>query len=136
MNKTKRKPNKNMSTKTAMISQPMAGKTDEEIRLTKLGAEMHLAELGYEVVDTYFADEWLNEDKTKNKPVAFLAKSIEAMSRCDAVYFCAGWEKARGCRIEHEIAREYGLGIFDAKRRQYTLSASEELMEGLEEEML
>lgn len=42
-------------------------------------------------------------------PLCFLAKSLESMSLCHAVYFCDGWEAARGCRIEHEAAVEYGL---------------------------
>ena len=33
------------------------------------------------------------------------------MSLCHAAYFCKGWEKARGCRIEHEAATAYGLTI-------------------------
>ena len=44
-------------------------------------------------------------------PVRFLAKSLEKMSLCDAVYFCKGWEQARGCRIEHEVAVAYGLNV-------------------------
>lgn len=44
-------------------------------------------------------------------PVRFLAKSLEKMSLCDAVYFCKGWEQARGCRIEHEVAVAYGLDV-------------------------
>ena len=31
------------------------------------------------------------------------------MSKCNAVYFCKGWENARGCRIEHETAKAYGF---------------------------
>lgn len=31
------------------------------------------------------------------------------MTLCHAVYFCKGWENARGCRIEHDIAVAYGL---------------------------
>ena len=30
------------------------------------------------------------------------------MSECDTVYFCKGWENARGCKIEHEVAKSYG----------------------------
>lgn len=26
-------------------------------------------------------------------------------------YFCKGWENTRGCRIEHEAAKAYGLEI-------------------------
>ena len=44
-------------------------------------------------------------------PLCFLAKSLESMSLCHAAYFCKGWENARGCRIEHEAAKAYGLTI-------------------------
>lgn len=35
------------------------------------------------------------------------------MGRVDAVYFANDWQKARGCRIERMIAREYGIKILD-----------------------
>ena len=33
------------------------------------------------------------------------------MSLCHKVYFAKGWENARGCKIEHEVALAYGLEI-------------------------
>ena len=69
---------------------------------------------GYDVIDNFFtdytADGYITED-TKHTPVAYLAKSLEVMSKCAAVYFIKGWETARGCKIEHEIAKNYGLAI-------------------------
>ena len=44
--------------KKAMLSQPMAGKTDEEIVATREKAIKILEEKGYEVVNTLFTDEW------------------------------------------------------------------------------
>ena len=41
----------------------------------------------------------------------YLAKSLDNMTRVDAVMFCPGWEKARGCRIEHQAAKAYGIPI-------------------------
>lgn len=98
----------------AMISQPMAGKTPEDIVETRNRAVKFLEERGYEVVNTLFTDVWYSESSTKdrgvvNKPICYLAKSLENMSLCDVAYFCKGWEKARGCRIEHEAATAYGL---------------------------
>lgn len=100
--------------KKAMISQPMNGLTDEEIEKTHNKAIKHLERLGYKVVNTMFKDDWYSESAMKDRgvvniPLCFLAKSIEKMSFCDAVYFCDGWEDARGCRIEHDAAEEYGL---------------------------
>jgi len=94
----------------------MAGKTNEEIIATRERAIKALEESGYEVVNTLFTDEWYSTESMKERgvvqiPLCFLAKSLENMSKCDAVYFCEGWKNARGCRIEHEVAVEYGLDI-------------------------
>lgn len=100
----------------AMLSQPMNGKTEEEIVATREKAIKVLETQGYELVDTYFNDEWSRKENMEAEgviqiPVRFLAKSLEKMSLCDAVYFCKGWEQARGCRIEHEVAVAYGLNV-------------------------
>ena len=100
----------------AMISQPMAGKTDEEIIQTRERAIRIRKEKGYEIVNTLFTDEWYDQENMKKRgvvqiPLCFLAKSLENMSLCNAAYFCKGWEKARGCRLEHEAAVAYGVDI-------------------------
>jgi hypothetical protein len=100
----------------AMLSQPMAGLTDEEIVATRERAIKALEEKGYEVINTLFTDEWYHPEAMEargvvNIPICFLSKSIENMSLCHAAYFCKGWEKARGCKIEHDVAKAYGLTI-------------------------
>ncbi len=100
----------------AMLSQPMAGKTDEEIIATREKAIAALTEKGYEVVNTLFTDEWYSRESMEARgvvqiPLCFLAKSLENMANCHAAYFCKGWEQARGCRIEHAAAEAYGLDI-------------------------
>ena len=102
--------------KKAMISQPMGGKTEDEIVETREKAISALEEKGYKVVNTLFTDEWYSKEKMEERgvvqiPLCFLAKSLENMSLCNAAYFCKGWENARGCRIEHEAAKAYGLEI-------------------------
>lgn len=42
-----------------------------------------------------------------------MAKSINAMGKVDAVYFTKDWMLARGCKIEREIAKAYGVKILD-----------------------
>lgn len=100
----------------AMISQPMAGKTDDEIVKTRIKAVKVLENAGYEVVDTLFVDEFysdknLIEKGIKQIPLYFIAKSLEKMSECHAVYFCNGWYEARRCMLELEAAVKYGLKI-------------------------
>ena len=100
----------------AMLSQPMAGKTEQEIIETRERAITVLKENGYDIVNTLFTDEWYSNEAMEARgvvqiPLCFLAKSLENMSLCHAAYFCKGWENARGCRIEHEAAKAYGLKI-------------------------
>lgn len=100
----------------AMLSQPMAGKTNEEIAETRERAIAFLKGMGYEVVNTLFTDEWYSQEAMEKRgvvqiPLCFLAKSLENMSLCHAAFFCKGWEKARGCKIEHDAAVAYGLTI-------------------------
>lgn len=87
-----------------MISQPMKGRKTEEIKAERESLVKELEEKGFEVVDTVF-------EKGPDNPLYFLSKSIEAMSNVDAVVFMPGWQGARGCRIEHQVAAEYGKFI-------------------------
>ena len=100
--------------KRAMISQPMRGKAENEIKSVKEKAVKFLTEQGYEVINTYFTDDFetsIAEQDVAQIPLYYLAKSLEKMSLCHAVYFCDGWEKTRGCKIEHDAAVAYGLDI-------------------------
>lgn len=71
----------------AMISQPMAGKTDEEIVAAREKAIVDLEAMGYEVVNTLFTDEWYSDKAMEERgvvqvPLCYLAKSLENMSLC------------------------------------------------------
>lgn len=104
----------------AMISQPMNGRTDEEIEAVRKEAMAKLIADGYSVINTFFTgDYYIDPDALKeehgivNPPIFYLAASIHAMSQCDAVYFVKGWESARGCVVEHGIAERYGLRVIE-----------------------
>ena len=85
-----------------MISQPMRGKTNEQIRTERTELILKLEAEGHEVIDTVL-------DISENKsPIFYLAKSIELLDKADAVVFMPGWQQARGCRIEEICAKEYG----------------------------
>lgn len=102
-----------------MICQPMQGRTDEQILSIRNRIKAAMEEKGLEFVDSFFDEEWAKAEKMQKNgirqiPVYFLAKSLEKMSRCDYVVFAEGWNQARGCRVEHEVAKEYGLTTFYA----------------------
>ena len=89
-----------------MISQPMKGKTEKEIKDERTELVHKLEEEGHEVLDTIFTD-----FDCYASPIAYLARSIEVLDKADAIVFMPGWDKARGCIIEHEIARRYNKFI-------------------------
>lgn len=95
--------------KKLFISQPMRGKTDEEILAVRAkaieSAERNLGEK-VEVIDSFFQNAPVDA-----KPLWYLAKSLELLSTADVVYFAKDWEKYRGCRIENTCAIEYGIGL-------------------------
>jgi hypothetical protein len=95
--------------KRAMISQPMRGLSEEEIRINREAVVKELEEAGWTVVDTIFPEFDIRD--IKNKSLTYLAKSIEIMSTCDGVYFMKGWTEARGCIIEHMCCEQYGIKI-------------------------
>ena len=89
-----------------MLSQPMRGKTNEQIKKEREQLVKEIENNGDIVLDTVFDTAPKNVDEA----IWFLSKSIEYLAQADAVYFMKGWEKARGCKIEHEVAVEYGKG--------------------------
>jgi hypothetical protein len=99
--------------KKVFISQPMVDKTDEEIKAVrnKIIEEIRAyVDDNVEVIDSFF--EGAPHDA---KPLWFLGKSLQLLSNADIAYFAKGWEKYRGCRIEHTCAVEYGLNVLEEK---------------------
>lgn len=97
--------------KKLFISQPMRGKTDEEILAERKkaieSAERNLGE-PVEVIDSFFQNA-----PADARPLWFLGKSLELLSAADIAYFAKGWEDARGCRIENQCAVEYGIEVIE-----------------------
>jgi len=93
--------------KKLFISQPMKGKNDEEILREREHAIKKAKEITgeeVEVLETFFTD-----FSTDAKPLQYLARSIEFLAKADVAYFAPGWDAARGCKIEHECAVQYGI---------------------------
>lgn len=97
--------------KKLFISQPMRGKTEEEILAERKkaieSAERNLGE-PVEVIDSFFQNA-----PADARPLWFLGKSLELLSTADIAYFAKGWEDARGCRIENQCAIEYGIEVIE-----------------------
>ena len=94
-----------------LISQPMKGLSTEQIKINREQAVEIVTANGYEVLDSVFDFEDI--ENIKNKPLYYLAKSIKLIAEeADAVYFMKGWEQARGCVIEHAACLAYGIPIY------------------------
>ena len=94
-----------------MISQPMRGKTNEEIRKEREELVKKLTSKGHQVIDTIIDD--FIDGEGDDYAIKCLSKSIEHIADVDAVVFMPGWEQARGCRVEYVVARDYGKFISD-----------------------
>ena len=84
-------------------------KTDEEIlkeRQMAIEKARNALSEDVEVIDSFFQSAPVDA-----KPLWFLGKSLELLSTADIAYFADGWENARGCKIEHECAIQYGIKI-------------------------
>jgi hypothetical protein len=89
----------------------MNGKTNEEIiKEREELTEFAMAKLGsdVEIIDSFFKDA-----PHDAKPLWFLGKSFELLSTADACVFAKGYEKARGCVMEHKACENYGIKVFE-----------------------
>lgn len=93
--------------KKLFISQPMRGKTNEEILAEReraiKSAKEYLGE-DVEVIDSFFKDA-----PHDAKPLWYLGESLKLLAEADIAYFVKGCKDARGCVIEFDSAIAYGI---------------------------
>ena len=104
--------------KKVFISMPMNGKTNEEIVKEFKSTKKRVLELfdGCQVIDSVFSN--FDLDNNANTPIHYLGRSIELLADADIVYFAKGWEKARGCLIEYQIAKTYGKTYVEESKQE------------------
>ena len=99
------------------ISQPMRGMTNEEIErkraeLVKIAKNAYLGRGRVEVIDSFFKG-GLNVPPDANAALYHLSRSLELLATADAAIFAEGWRDARGCCIEHECVKQYGIPVIE-----------------------
>lgn len=97
--------------KKIFISQPMNGLSEEQIKSDRNTAIMIMQNYFDGKVEVVNAS--VENPPKKANPLWFLGKSLEALSTADVAVFLRGWEKYRGCRLEHTCAVEYGIRIIE-----------------------
>lgn len=92
------------------ISQPMSGKTDEEIERVRNEAILQAKAMLDDEVE--IIDSW---DKTYqgDNPVCYLGRAIEKLGEADMIVSCDGWERSRGCLIERMVAKLYDIKVLE-----------------------
>ena len=99
--------------KQVLISQPMKRLSEEEIRSNRERIVAALEGMGCEVLDSVFDYEGDEYTGMKNKPMFYLAKSLELIAtKADAVVFMDGWDEARGCKIEYDVCVAYNVPVY------------------------
>lgn len=98
--------------KKLFISQPMNGKSSDEILKERkyliAKAEARTGET-FEALDTFFEDA-----PADAKPLWYLGESLKYLASADLAVFALDWASARGCRMEHAAAEEYGIAVMEA----------------------
>ena len=108
--------------KNIFISQPMTGKSEEEILATRQKEIEKIHQLfdadGVEIniIASYIDDatrkhfkEHVSDDI--NWDIFWLSQSLERLAMADMIWLCDGWEYSKGCNVELECAMQYGISI-------------------------
>lgn len=108
--------------KNIFISQPMSGKSEEEILATrqkeidKIHQFFDADGVEINIITSYIDDatrkhfqKYVSDDI--NWDIFWLSQSLERLAMADMIWLCDGWEYSNGCNIELECATRYGVGI-------------------------
>ena len=108
--------------KNIFISQPMTGKSEEEILATRQkeiekihqlfdadGAEINIIASYIDDATRKHFKEHVSDDI--NWDIFWLSQSLERLAMADMIWLCDGWEYSKGCNVELECATQYGLDI-------------------------
>lgn len=103
------------------ISQPMSNETHEDIKKVRSGImEYARAKYGDDVREIA---SYLGPNATFD-PLESLGLAIQMMNKADVVIFAPGWEKSRGCMVEHMCATMYkkeAIEVYFDGRKYMTL---------------
>ena len=96
------------------ISQPMNGRTEDEVLAERkdICDKFHISD--DELIDSYEKDYSLFKD-CNNINVGYLGDSIRLLGYADLVIFAPYWNRANGCKIEHSVCEAYGINYIEIK---------------------
>lgn len=103
-----------MSTKYAVISQPMKGVDPDKVKFQREKAEAAVRAAGYEPIDTVYEEDFkyeVDNDSIVNPALWHMGLALMRLSKAHVIYMCDGWNTTRGCLMEHQAAVAFGVDI-------------------------
>lgn len=109
-----------MSTKYAVISQPMKGVDPDKVKLQREKAEAAVRAAGYEPIDTVYKEDFSVDSDAIVNPALWhivnpalwhMGLALARLSQAHVIYMCDGWDTTRGCTLEHQAALAFGVDI-------------------------
>ena len=109
-------------TKKIFISQPMTGLEEKDILTIRNDAINDIKEMSkqtgvnVEIIDSYITDatriyvESMFDD-IENWDIYWLGRSLEKLAKANVLWLVDGWKQSKGCNIELECAKRYGIEI-------------------------
>ena len=104
--------------KRVFLSLPMSGRSDEDVLkdlkvMRGIVRNSDTFAWGAKPIDNFDTEIPQQFVEAVDRPsLLYLGKAIQIMSSCDAILMGYGWNMARGCRAEHQIALDYGIPVF------------------------
>ena len=93
--------------KKIFISQPMRDKTDEQIKAIREAVKKYVFNKYDD--DVTIIDSFFENAPHDARPLWFLGKSFELLSTADLAVFVDNWNEYRGCVMENEACKRYGI---------------------------
>ena len=97
--------------KTIFISVGMHGRSDYEVCEELARAYRELRGMYGEAIK--ILDNFRMENTGEHSRLYYLGEAIKKLGKCDACYFCKGWQEYKGCTIEHQVCELYGIEIIE-----------------------
>lgn len=109
-------------TKKVFISQPMTGLDEKDILTIRNNAIKDIKEMSKQIgVDVEIIDSYITDatriyvesmfDDIENWDIYWLGRSLEKLAKANVLWLVDGWEQSKGCNIELECAKRYGIEI-------------------------
>lgn len=88
------------------ISFPMGGKNYEQLIQER---ENIIAEITPLIPTNVEFINSIIKSPVEHPALWYLGTALQMLSQADLAVFSKGWDQTRGCRIEHQCAKEYGI---------------------------